>query len=33
MRERAEQLGGHFAIEPGPDGVGTRVLVELPYET
>lgn len=33
MRERAEQLGGHFAIEPGPDGVGTRVRVELPYET
>ncbi len=31
MRERAEQLDGRFSIGPGADGVGTRVLVELPY--
>ena len=31
MRERAEQLEGRFSIGPGTDGVGTRVLVELPY--
>jgi signal transduction histidine kinase len=30
MRERAEELGGSWQIEPGPDG-GTRVHVELPY--
>jgi signal transduction histidine kinase len=33
MRERAEQLGGTFAIGPRPDGPGTRVRVTLPYET
>ncbi len=33
MRERAEQLGGTFAIGPRPDGPGTRVSVTLPYET
>ena len=32
MRERAEQLGGTFAIGPRPDGPGTRVSVSLPYE-
>ena len=31
MRERAEQLGGHFDIGPGPDNQGTRVCVEIPY--
>ena len=31
MRERAEQLGGHFDIGPGPDSQGTRVCVEIPY--
>jgi signal transduction histidine kinase len=30
MRERAEELGGSWHIEPGPHG-GTRVQAELPY--
>jgi signal transduction histidine kinase len=30
MRERAEELGGSWLIEPGPNG-GTRVHAELPY--
>ncbi len=30
MRERAEELGGSWQIEPGPDG-GTGVQAELPY--
>jgi signal transduction histidine kinase len=30
MRERAEELGGSFAIGPRPDGPGTRLLVLLP---
>jgi signal transduction histidine kinase len=29
MRERAEELGGMLAVEPGPQG-GTRVLARLP---
>ena len=29
MRERAEELGGTLAVEPGPQG-GTRVLARLP---
>jgi signal transduction histidine kinase len=29
MRERAEELGGTLAVEPGPEG-GTRVLARLP---
>ena len=33
MRERAEQLGGTFAIGPRPDGPGTQVTVTLPYES
>ena len=33
MRERAEQLGGTFAIGPRPDSAGTRVSVTLPYAT
>ncbi len=32
MRERTELLGGTFLIESG-DGVGTRVIVELPFST
>jgi two-component system NarL family sensor kinase len=32
MRERAEELGGTLAIEPGPEG-GTRVLARLPLPT
>ncbi len=32
MRERAEQLGGRFTIGPRPEGPGTRVAVEVPYE-
>ncbi|GAC1349524.1 MAG: hypothetical protein NVSMB27_23460 [Ktedonobacteraceae bacterium] len=30
MRERAEEVGGSWQIEPGPDG-GTHVHAELPY--
>ncbi len=30
MRERAEELGGSWCIEPGPHG-GTRVQARLPY--
>jgi nitrate/nitrite-specific signal transduction histidine kinase len=30
MRERAEELGGHFAIERRKDGPGTRLTVRLP---
>ena len=30
MRERAEELGGTWAIEPVKSG-GTRVLAQLPY--
>jgi nitrate/nitrite-specific signal transduction histidine kinase len=30
MRERAEELGGTWTIEPVPTG-GTRVLARLPY--
>ncbi len=32
MRERAEQLGGHFEIGPSPAGVGTLVRVTVPSE-
>jgi signal transduction histidine kinase len=32
MRERAEELGGTLAVEPGPEG-GTRVLARLPLPT
>jgi signal transduction histidine kinase len=30
MRERAEELGGHFTIDRRSDGPGTRLRVELP---
>jgi signal transduction histidine kinase len=30
MRERAEELGGRFAIGPRPEGPGTRIEVRLP---
>jgi signal transduction histidine kinase len=30
MRERAEELGGRWLIEPGPDG-GTCIRVQIPY--
>jgi two-component system, NarL family, sensor kinase len=30
MRERAEELGGMLAVEPGPQG-GTRVVARLPH--
>jgi signal transduction histidine kinase len=33
MRERAEELGGHFAIERRKDGPGTRLTVRLPLLT
>jgi signal transduction histidine kinase len=32
MRERAEELGGTLAVEPGPEG-GTCVLARLPLST
>jgi len=31
MRERAEELGGTFRAEPGPNGSGTCVIAELPF--
>jgi signal transduction histidine kinase len=30
MRERAEELGGSWLIEPGPHG-GTRTQAQIPY--
>lgn len=30
MRERADELAGDLDVGPGPDGVGTRVRLELP---
>ena len=33
MRERAEELGGTLAVEPGPEGGGTRVLARLALPT
>ena len=30
MRERAEELGGHFTIGARMDGAGTRLIVQLP---
>jgi Histidine kinase-, DNA gyrase B-, and HSP90-like ATPase/Histidine kinase len=30
MRARAEEVGGSFAVGPGPGGAGTRVSVRLP---
>ncbi|MFP4310993.1 MAG: PAS domain-containing protein [Nitriliruptoraceae bacterium] len=33
MRNRAESIGGHLTIRPGPDGVGTCVSFVLPMPT
>jgi len=33
MRERAEELGGHFTIAQRDDGPGTRLSVRLPLST
>ena len=32
MRERAEELGGEFTVEP-VDVTGTRILVKLPFKS
>jgi signal transduction histidine kinase len=33
LRERLGQLGGTLAIDPGPGGVGSRVVASVPLTT